>query len=295
MEKVLITGANGFTGGFLSRLMTDSGYEVIGTCYNNISNGFIQLDLSDKEAVDSTISTVKPDYIIHLAGLSYVAHSDNKSFYDINLFGTMNLLQSISSSSVSVKKIIIASSANVYGDVSDGHILDESFPPEPVNHYGMSKLAMEYMSKQYDSVPIIFTRPMNYTGPGQEDRFLIPKIISHFANDCTEIELGNIDVYRDFSDVRDVARYYLGLIESDFKKGVVNICSGQLYSIKDIINLVEDITGKTIEVKVNQDFIRDNEIKVLAGNPKMIRCITGMSPSYTLKDTLEYMYSSFNV
>lgn len=293
MKKVLITGADGFTGSYLSKLLSDSGYDVIGTSFSFDESGkYIQLDLSNKLAVDSIVDEVQPDYIVHLAGLSFVAHDCYQSFYDVNLFGTMNLLNSVADKCDNIKKIVIASSANVYGDVPEGQVLRESFPPLPVSHYGMSKLAMEYMSKQFNALPIIITRPMNYTGPGQDVRFLVPKIVDHFVRGCDVIELGNLDVYRDFSDVRDVARYYLGLIESNCTTGVFNLCSGSLFSILDIVKLLENISGRSIEIRVNEMFVRDNEIKVLAGDPTLLNDSIGVRPLYGMKDTLEYMYFS---
>jgi nucleoside-diphosphate-sugar epimerase len=140
------------------------------------------------------------------------------------------------------KRVLIASSANVYGNVAG--ILGESQPAAPVNHYAVSKLAMEHMVHTwFDRLPIVITRPFNYTGIGQSQQFLVPKIVDHFVRRAAMIELGNLDVERDFSDVRFVARAYRGLLEYDCAGQTVNICSGRPYTLRWILQMMQTISG----------------------------------------------------
>lgn len=139
-----------------------------------------------------------------------MGHADARAFYDVNLFGTLNLLEALTALPELPRKVLIASSANIYGTPGI-EVIDESVCAAPVNHYACSKLAMEHMVRTwFDRFPIVMTRPFNYTGVGQDEKFLIPKIVSHFKRRAPKIELGNLDVSRDFSDVRDVAAAYMG-------------------------------------------------------------------------------------
>jgi GDP-6-deoxy-D-talose 4-dehydrogenase len=292
-KKVLLTGIDGFTGKYVALELEAKGYQVIGLVYKNASNNQVACDLTDKTAVLVCLEQVKPDFVIHLAALSFVGHDDQKAFYDVNVFGALNILEAAKELGLTFKKVIFASSANIYGNPIGVEKIDESVSPAPVNHYAMSKLAMEHMTKLwFEQVPLVITRPFNYTGPGQDKQFLIPKIVSHFKQKSLDIELGNIDVYRDFSDVRDIAKAYVSLLESDVRSEVVNLCSGDVYSLSSIIEQMEQIAGYKINVKVNPAFVRVNEIKVLGGDNSKLVSLTGFKPTITIDKTLLDMYNA---
>ncbi|HIH0800584.1 TPA: GDP-mannose 4,6-dehydratase [Vibrio cholerae] len=293
MKKVLLTGVDGFTGKYVAKELTEKGYQVIGLVYKHAGEGQVACDLTDKQAVKNCLVEVKPDYVIHLAALSFVGYADQRAFYDVNVFGALNILEMAKEIGISFKKVIFASSANIYGNPIAIEKIDESVAPAPVNHYAMSKLAMEHMAKLwFDDFPLLITRPFNYTGPGQAEQFLIPKIVSHFKKKAAEIELGNIDVYRDFSDVRDIAKAYVRLLESSARSEIVNLCSGNVSSLSSIISKMEDIAGYKITVKVNPAFVRDNEIKVLGGDNSKLVFLTGFKPTITIDQTLLDMYNA---
>ncbi|SDK08604.1 Nucleoside-diphosphate-sugar epimerase [Ferrimonas sediminum] len=293
MEKVLLTGSNGFTGRYVKKELQRQGYEVIGLVRENAIDGEIVCDITNKFDVKRCLDIVRPDYIIHLAALSFVGHSEQKSFYDVNVFGTLYFLEAVHELLLPIKKIILSSSANVYGTPKVSGLVQESAQPSPVNHYAMSKLAMEHMSKLwFEELPIVITRPFNYTGPGQDDKFLIPKIINHFRLGKKSIELGNIDVYRDFSDVRDIAKAYVKILTSDLRSDVINLCSGKVYSLEEIISKIEGIAGYQIDVKVNQNFVRANEIKILCGDNSKLNRLVEFSPSIEIEKTLSDMFLS---
>ncbi|MBL4307081.1 GDP-mannose 4,6-dehydratase [Vibrio fluvialis] len=291
MKKVLLTGIDGFTGKYVAQELESKGYQVIGLVYKNATDNQVACDLTDKAAVLKCLELVKPDYVIHLAALSFVGHADQKAFYDVNVFGALNILEAAKEIGLTFKKVILASSANIYGNPVGVEKIDESVAPAPVNHYAMSKLAMEHMAKLwFEQFPLVITRPFNYTGPGQAGQFLIPKIVSHFKQKSADIELGNIDVYRDFSDVRDIAKAYVSLMESDVRSEVVNLCSGNVSSLSSIIEQMEQIAGYKINVKVNPAFVRANEIKVLGGDNAKLVSLTGFKPTITIDKTLLDMY-----
>jgi len=290
MKKILVTGINGFTGKYVAEELNRRGYDVVGLVQTNPIENQVVCDLTDKKAVKHCLEEVRPDGVIHLAALSFVGHDDQKAFYDVNVFGCLNILESVNELGLDVSKIILASSANIYGN-PDVEKIAESQDAAPVNHYAMSKLAMEHMAKLwFNKLPIIITRSFNYTGVGQRDNFLIPKIVNHFRENKAEIELGNIDVSRDFSDVRDIAVSYIDLLESIVTDEVFNLCSGNVHSLSSIITKMEDIAGYSIDVRVNPDFVRANEIKVLGGDNTKLLNMTGSKPSISIDKTLFDMY-----
>lgn len=273
---ILLTGAKGFTGRFLQNIANLDGHKV----------WQLSSDLNDKSAVMEEVKSVKPTHILHLAAISSVTHSDEAAFYSVNVLGTMNLLDAASSLATSPPKVLLASSANVYGNC-DASPISEAQTTAPVNHYAMSKLAMEHMALTYvDRLPLVIARPFNYTGKGQKENFLIPKLIRHFSAKEQYIHLGNLDVEREFNDVRMVCKAYLRLLSFGEAGQIYNICSGRAYSLKEVLALLGELTCHKIEVKVNQSLVRPNEVKRLCGEPeKLLKCV-GSLPTYSLKDTL---------
>lgn len=287
---VLLTGAHGFTGVWVRRELEAAGYRVCGAVSGAPADGEVAFDLRDRAAVAQAIATLRPDYIVHLAAISFVGHAEPADFYRVNVLGTEHLLQGCVAANHVPRKILISSSANIYGSVPVAHI-EEDQPPAPVNHYAISKLAMEHMLRMwFDRLPIVVTRPFNYTGVGQRADFLVPKIVSHFAAKKPAIELGNLDVARDFSDVRMVARAYRLLLESDARGGTYNICSENLVSLRDIVAMLEKLAGYQIDVQVNPAFVRPNDIAKLGGSSARLREAVGELPVLPLSDTLAWMY-----
>lgn len=287
MPTALVTGASGFTGRYLIHALKARDFKVIGLGSGSTdADVTLACDLTDKAAVAAAVAQAQPDWVIHLAALAFVGHADQEAFYRVNLFGTLNLLEALGSLERQPQRVLIASSANIYGTPGI-EVIDESVCPAPVNHYACSKLAMEHMvATWYDRLPIVITRPFNYTGPGQDERFLIPKIVGHFARGEQVIELGNLDVSRDFSDVRDLVQAYIGLLDSSHHSSPVNVCSGQATALRTVIQMSEQIAGYAIEVRVNPAFVRANEIPVLRGDDARLRGIVGPRDLIPLQQTL---------
>lgn len=291
MKKVLITGIDSFTGNHLSSHLQNCGYDIYGTSLNNESEKKFKCDITKKDDIFKVLETIEPHYIIHLSGISFAAHQNNEEFYKVNTIGTLNMLDSVIERDLSPSKIVLASSATVYGNQGK-EILDESLCPMPANHYGASKYAMECLSKNYfDKLNIIITRPFNYTGIGQAEYFLIPKIVSHYKQKKDIIELGNLDVSREFNDVNYVCKVYKKLLECDKKSEIVNICSNKAIKLLYIIEMMNKVAGYKIEVKVNAEFLRKDEIKTLTGSTKKLNDIIGSISQNTLSKLLEEMYN----
>lgn len=294
MKKVLITGIDGFTGRYLVEALKLQGLDVAGlsTMQDNPAMNIFKCDLLDNVRLNSLIKTIKPNYVAHLAAIAFVGHGNNEDFYRVNVVGTMNLLDALCQTGLSLSKVLIASSANVYG-MPNIDVIDETVTPAPVNHYATSKFAMELMVRtMFSKLPILITRPFNYTGVGQNDQFLIPKILGHFKRREKIVELGNLDVSRDFSDVRDVVASYVALLMSSAESTTVNICSGRATSLNDVIHLMNHISGYKIEVRINQAFVRQNEIKTMCGDNAYLNSLIGSNSRIPFNKTLLDMYET---
>jgi nucleoside-diphosphate-sugar epimerase len=278
-QKILLTGAAGFTGLFFKSAAEAAGHQVVA----------LQANLTDKAAVAVEVLQAAPDAVVHLAAISFVGHADDTAFYGVNVVGTMNLLAGLAALPVKPRRVLLASSANIYGNC-DASPITESQPAAPVNHYAMSKLAMEHMAWTYlDRLPIVITRPFNYTGPGQAPQFLIPKLVSHFARRAPAIELGNLHVEREFNDVRLVCDAYLKLLEKGVPGQAYNVCSGQPFTLEHVIKTLEEITQHRMEIKVNPAFVRANEVHRLCGSPAKLVETIGPLLQHDLADTLSWM------
>lgn len=288
MRRAFITGISGFTGAYVRDELLGAGYQVCGSVMAVPGPGEHVLDITSLEQCRRTIDEVRPSHIVHLAASSFVANDDKLDMYRVNVMGTLNLLQACEDIGHRPDKIVIASSANVYGNTPG--TVDESMTPAPVNHYGASKAAMEHLVRTwFDRLPIVITRPFNYTGCGQSERFLVPKIVASFAQKRPFIELGNLDVARDFSDVRDVARIYRALLEAEGAGEVVNVCSERPYTLHEVVEMVRRVSGHELEIRVNPQFVRVNEVSVLVGSAaKLRRLIPNVIPS-AFAETIEWM------
>ncbi|MEO6966881.1 MAG: NAD-dependent epimerase/dehydratase family protein [Rhodanobacteraceae bacterium] len=292
--RALLTGRNGFTGRYVAQELEAAGYEVIGLAHDEDTGGgdILRANLIDRAATRAAVEAARADVVIHLAAISFVAHGDADEIYRVNIVGTRNLLEALATLEYAPKLVVLASSANVYGNAQDDPITEDT-PPAPANDYAVSKLAMEYMARSWaDRLPIVISRPFNYTGVGQSEQFLLPKIVAHFRSGAREIELGNTQVWRDFFDVRDVAHAYAAIVAATPIGQTLNLCSGVAHSLADVLDMMAVIAGYRIEVRVNPAFVRVNEVLRLTGSNARLRAATGMLPSIPLRETLQWMYSA---
>ena len=289
--RALITGISGFTGRYLAGELRSAGFEVYGISEGREADATIcSVDLRDFEGLGRCVRYIQPTVVAHLAAISFVAHGNAAEIYHTNLIGTRNLLESLATLKSPPHAVLLASSSNIYGNVLVDY-LDESVAPHPANDYAVSKLAMEYMANIWaNKLPIIIVRPFNYTGVGQSLNFLLPKIVDHFRRGLREIELGNLDVARDFSDVRMVAKVYARLLQLAPAGEVFNVCSGTAYTLTAMLDMMAKIAGYTISVVTNPAFVRENEVKILRGsNAKLLKLLDNIE-QIPLRETLEWMY-----
>jgi nucleoside-diphosphate-sugar epimerase len=277
--KILVTGSNGFTGAHFIHQAAAAGHETHA----------LTADLTRPDAIAQEIATLEADAVVHFAGIAYVAHADQRAFYDVNLFGTLNLLEALHSAGRPWRKIILASSANVYGNCEQSPV-QETQPPAPVNHYAMSKLAMEHLARaRYPQLPLLVTRPFNYTGAGQSPSFVIPKLVDHFRRRAPSVALGNLHVEREYNDVRFVCEAYLRLLECPAADRVYNLCTGRTCDFETVIGMLRELTGHSIEVRVDPALIRSDEVHRLCGDPARLQQAIGTLPAPALEETLSWM------
>lgn len=278
--RLLLTGADGFTGIHLAAAAKSSGYEVFA----------LQGNLQDAKSVCQQVLEIAPTHLIHLAGISHATGDDELAYYEVNLLGSLNLLEALSQLPIQPQKIILASTSHVYGNNIHSPITEKELPA-PISHYAMSKLAMEYMSRPFlNRLPIIVARPFNYTGIGHAEHFVIPKIVNHFQRKAEVIELGNLDVLREYNDVRDVCDVYLSLLSCGKAGETYNIASGRSYSLHEVINSLVKMSGYSPQISINPKFLRHNEIFDLKGDvSKLGDCIKDLCWR-PLDLTLEWMY-----
>lgn len=293
--RVLVTGLTGFTGDHLVAALERAGYEVYGTVRIGEPTGPTRhvAELTDRAALLAVIDAVRPHHVIHLAAVSFVVHDDVEDIYRTNIVGTRNLLSALAVSSVAstLGTVLLVSSANIYGN-SDVASLDEDQPPRPANDYAVSKAAMEQMAALWaDRLPLTLVRPFNYTGVGQSRQFLIPKIVDAFVRRAPTLELGNLDVYRDFSDVRDVVEVYVRLLPLS-PRTTLNVCSEQVHTLREIIEMTSNLAAHALNIRVNSQFVRANEVRVLRGSAARLRNLMPSWQPRPLRDTLAWMLAS---
>ena len=263
-KRVLITGASGFIGQVvLKEMLKNEDIDFFAIDTRKIPNISIEklelVSLLDKEKLMEIIKRYKPNIIIHLAAIALVTHDNVGEIYNVNVQGTENLLEVTQEYCDKGTRVILASTAGVYGNQNvDKYREDLSY--NPANHYSYSKMITEYISKQYkEDLDIVTIRPFNIIGVGQSEKFLVPKLVEHFADKKEKLSVGNISSFRDYVDVEYCAEVIMELISRkklDFD--ILNICSGIPTNGEMIIQLLQEITDFKPEIEISSDFVRKN-------------------------------------
>ena len=303
--KALITGINGFVGKYLSKYLVSNGYEIYGTVIEEgvhmDDKKIYNMNLLDKQEVLKTIIDIKPDHIYHLAGQSAVGLSWKQPTLtmNVNVNGTINLLDSIREADLDCKVLIIGSS-DEYGPIKPEDCpIKEEYELNPSSPYAISKVAQENIAKLYAKVygmKILMVRAFNHIGPMQSKNF----VVSDFASRIADIEVGkesvmkvgNLEAYRDFTDVRDIVRGYNMLMEKGHVGEVYNIGSGKPVKIQEILDILISLSTRQVKVELDEDKLRPSDVPVVECDNSKIRLHTGWQPKFdirdTLRDTLDY-------
>jgi GDP-4-dehydro-6-deoxy-D-mannose reductase len=293
--RVLITGVNGFVGKYLAKELQEKGYSVSGIGMGQFDLpgvDYQDVNILDRTALEQAMEELNPHMIFHLAGLASVSHSwrDPKASFEVNVIGTINLLESLKGREI--RSIVYVGSSEIYGPGRRlGEKFSESTSPNPQNPYATSKYAAERISLQLGQMyklPVIITRPFNHIGVGQTEGFVVPdfarQIIEASKRD-ESIRVGRLDVYRDFTDVRDIVRAYRLLAEKGQPGETYNICSGVGRKISDILDLMRTEYGN-LDVELDESKMRPVENIYSVGDNGKIRAAIGWEPLYPIEDSL---------
>ena len=308
--NILITGISGFVGHHFLQFLFENQIEshIMGidmrtpeydlSMYCNVLDIDIRkVNLLNLDEVRDVLGDFKPDYILHLASFSSVAyswiHPIDSFMNNTNIF--LNLVTAVSEKCPACRVISVGSSEE-YGSVLKEDIpIKERLRLNPGSPYAVARVSQEMLSKLYvDSygLDIVLTRSFNHIGPWQDERFAIPsfihKILAIKKSGASRgtIETGNIDVVRDFVDVRDVVRAYWMLMQKGTKGEIYNICTGRGRTLRELIKMIADQIGVEIATEINPDFIRPNDNPIMIGENYKIYDAVGWKPQYSIEQTI---------
>ena len=308
MLRVLITGVAGFVGRHLTELCRAQGASVIGIGRRKLSrhaqppglDAYIAVDLSEKQQADATIRSAAPDRIFHLAAETSVTSSwaDPSSVLHNNFCSTHHLLEAVLHERPDAR-VLVASSASVYGSVASLKLpITEEHPLCPRDPYAMSKVAVDLLADFYaqaHGLAVVRTRTFNHVGPGQSDAYVISGFARQIAaaeatssehrGGTARIVVGNPDMRRDLTDVRDVARAYWTALERP-RAGVFNVCSGSSTSLGEVLGKLGRLTGLSVEHRTDAALVREGDVMELRGSPEAFMRATAWQPELPLETTL---------
>ncbi len=301
----LITGVSGFVGSHLAEyLLAETDWQVAGTVLHHADYiahlrpqiAIYSVDLSQPEAVIRVVDEIRPDYIFHLAAQPAPGKSwrDPWKTLETNIRMQLNILEAL----VQLKlesRVLIVGSGEEYGLVRPEQLpISEDTPLRPLNPYAVSKIAQDFLGLQYHlayGVRVVRVRPFNHIGPRQRTGFVAPDLACQVAEieaglRPPVIDVGNLDVYRDFSDVRDVVRaYQLILINGELGQ-VYNIGSGRSRSVREMLERLIELTGMSITIRVDPQRVRPAEVPRVEADISRLRQRTGWAPRIPFEQSL---------
>ena len=311
--RVLVTGITGFVGPWLAGALLDAGHEVHGTVRGagpwprlaRLAPEVLHRAELDEERLGAVLRDVRPEAIVHLAGISFVpaAERDPLGAYRTNVGGLLALLAAVRAHAARARVVAVASS-DVYGAVRPDELpITEDAPFRPVTVYGATKAAVDLTAAQwaraYD-LDVVRARPFNHTGPGQDAGFVCSALARQLAlieagRQEPVVRVGNADPVRDFSDVRDVAAGYVALIERGRTGEAYNLCSGEGVSIAEVIAILR--THARVPVRVHSDpaLRRPVDVPRIVGSHARATRDTGWAPRIPLAETLGALLADWRV
>ena len=300
MKKLFVTGASGFVGHHIAQMVAKGAF---GECeLHEMSEG---VDIRDREALQTSLVAVQPDWVIHLAARSFVPDSfaHPQETLDVNVFGTLNLLCVLRDMKFQ-GRLLYVSSGDVYGAVPEAELpVNESRWPEPRNPYAVSKFSAETLCMQWyrsERMDVIVARPFNHIGPGQDVRFVVPALARQAASIAAGLQdptltVGDIDVTRDFSDVRDVVSAYAALLCRGVSGRTYNVCSGREVTIRSILHSLCALAGVDPVITQDSSRLRPSEQRRMVANCGRLREETGWESAVPLETSLQQILDQFRI
>lgn len=303
--RLLVSGASGFVGGWLLRLLLAEGHEVFAGSPDGepppgaepvlLRARWTALDVTSGESVAAAVRVARPEGVFHLAGQASVGGSfaDPRGTWDVNAAGTLRLVRALAAEARGAR-LLLASSAEVYGEIAEGaQPIPETVLPSPANPYAASKAAAEMVVAQASAageVRGVVARSFNHTGPGQDPRFAIASFARQLAamgrgEAEPVLRVGNLEARRDFLDVRDVVRAYRLLLERGEPGGTYNVCSGVAHRLREVVDRMVALSGTGARVEVDPERVRPVDVPLLLGDAGRLRAL-GWEPEVPLERTL---------
>ena len=290
--NTVVIGAKGFVGGYLVKELESAGHKVTAV-------DIPEINLLERESVDALLEKTKPDYVVNLAAISSVGASwkDPVSTIQVNVVGTLNLLEAIAKNCPNAKTLLIGS-AEEYAQTAEVKVpLSESSEREASSPYGISKIAQENFAELYRKkygMKIVCTRSFNHTGVGQRTSFALPSFVQQIASieksgKPGTIKVGNLSAWRDFSDVRDVVHVYRMLLENKTEHDVYNVGSGIAHKVGDLLDTIVGFASVKIDVEQDPEKMRPVDIPYqCCDNSRIVEL--GYWNGTKIEDTLKWMF-----
>lgn len=295
MKTLLVTGLSGFVGGHLQQAIECSEtWQLLAAKPHN---------LLEPASLDAWLQAGVPDAVIHLAGQTFVpaAFKDPAHTLQVNLLGTLNLLQALKRAGFN-GTFLFVSSGDVYGQVAEADLpITEALAPKPRNPYAVSKVAAELLCQQWgyaEGWRMLIARPFNHIGPGQAASFVVPSMAQQIAGAGTgaqrlTLEVGDIDVTRDFLDVRDVISAYFALLEHGRSGEIYNLCSGVERTVRELILQMARLAGVSVDLVQDPSRLRPVDQRRVVGSAEKLQQDTGWKPSISITETLQSVLSDW--
>jgi GDP-4-dehydro-6-deoxy-D-mannose reductase len=301
-RTVLVTGVSGFVGPHLARALVASGARVVGLGIEPGPPAGVPLedwhvaDLREAGPLARAVALARPSAVVHLAGQSSAARSfeDPAGTFEANVTGTRNLLEAVRGGAPAARVLVVGSS-EVYGPQAEGTRAGEETPFAPVSPYAASKAEADRLAETWaqgaQGLDVIRARAFSHTGPGQSAVFVVPG----FARQIADIEagraedvlrVGNLEVTRDLSDVRDVVRAYLALLDRGTRGAAYNVCRGEGVRLTDMVRRLVALARVPIRVEVDPARLRPADVPWLVGDPSRIARDTGWRAEIPFDRTL---------
>ena len=302
--RILVTGAHGFAGSHLLAELARAGHQITAGVYGPVereldSNGvrWVSLDITSDQSTRAAIRASQPEQIYHLAGQASVGESFRtpQETWEVNATGTLRVLEALRQEGLGSSRLLLTSSAEVYGAVAPAdQPVGEHVPLRPLTPYGASKAAAEMVAVQFarsGMAQVVIARSFNHIGPGQDERFVLPSFarqLAHIKRGTLEpvLHVGNLDVRRDFLDVRDGVRGYLAIMERGENGEAYNVCSGESRLLEEVVTKLVELSNTGAQLVVDADRVRAVDIPTLSGDSSRLRSL-GWSPRFALNQTLE--------